>query len=188
MMGLTCHKPHKRHGSLLNRVPLMYTSASLKRSGESVYHLWIATKNAFASSLYVRRTMIAVHPRRYIPAEYGDSCCIIWIFSSAAVIALQKFCGLVTKSMFYPFLSKRSEACAFAFWKNPPKFVESRLYYYERINGYFHFAKPISRSWYQNFNHIPRVRQEDRFGILKFSYTFVLLFKFGQHTTWLNLE
>ena len=36
MMGLTCHKPHKRHGSLLNRVPLMYTSASLKRSGESV--------------------------------------------------------------------------------------------------------------------------------------------------------
>ena len=126
MMGLTCHKPHKRHGSLLNRVPLMYTSASLKRSGESVYHLWIATKNTFASSLYVRRTMIAVHPRRYIPAEYGDSCCIIWIFSRAAVIALQKFCGLVTKSMSYPFLSKRSEACAFAFWKiKPPKFVET---------------------------------------------------------------
>ena len=24
MMGLTCHKPHKRHGSLLNRMPLMY--------------------------------------------------------------------------------------------------------------------------------------------------------------------
>ena len=24
MMGLTCHKPHKGHGSLLNRVPLMY--------------------------------------------------------------------------------------------------------------------------------------------------------------------
>ena len=66
MMGLTCHKPHKRHGSLLNRVPLMFTSSSLKRSGESVYHLWIATKNALASSLYVRRTMIAVHPRRYI--------------------------------------------------------------------------------------------------------------------------
>ena len=102
----------------VSSIALMYTSASLKRSSESVYHLWIATKNAFASSLYVRRTMIAVHPRRYIAAEYGDSCCIIWIFSRAAAIALEKFCGLVTKSMFNPFLSKRSEACAFAFRKN----------------------------------------------------------------------
>ena len=130
MMGLTCHKPHKRHGSLLNRVPLMYVCLFKKIRRKYITHLWIATKNTFASSLHARSSS---SPKKvYIPAEYGDSC-IIWIFSMAAVIALQKFCGLVTKSMFYPFLSKRSEACAFAFWKiKPPKFVESRLYYYKR--------------------------------------------------------